>query len=89
MKNAKSPTGKLYTDRMNLNYFLARCACSLLSADFLLGLLFNPEDNESTSLQNSGELLPDYTVLHPRRQYSSIFYYLYRKTFKILFPTKE
>jgi hypothetical protein len=33
----------------------------------MLPLLFNPEDGGSTLLGNAAELLPDYTVSHPRR----------------------
>jgi hypothetical protein len=38
----------------------------LLSACF-----FAPEDEVSTFLQNVGELVPDYTTLHPKRRYAS------------------
>jgi hypothetical protein len=38
---------------------------------FLLGLLFDPEGGANTFLRNVGELLLDYTALHPTRQYSS------------------
>jgi hypothetical protein len=44
-------------------------ACSLLS------LLFDPEDEESTFLQNVSKLLLDHTASDPRRQHSSLFYY--------------
>jgi hypothetical protein len=37
--------------------------------DFLLGLLFNPEDGSSIVLQNIGGLLPDYLAVHSRGQY--------------------
>jgi hypothetical protein len=33
----------------------------------LLGFLFNPEDGVNMTLWNADELLPDYTVSHPRR----------------------
>jgi hypothetical protein len=35
-----------------------------------LALLFDPEDGGCTFLENTGGLLLDYTVLHPRRYYS-------------------
>jgi hypothetical protein len=45
----------------------------LLPTDYLLGLLFHPIDGVGMFLQNVSELLLDYTVSHPRREYSSIF----------------
>jgi hypothetical protein len=42
------------------------------SAGWLLAsLVFEHEDEGSTFLQNVGKLLPDYTVSHPGKQYSS------------------
>jgi hypothetical protein len=38
-------------------------------AGYLFGLLFDPEDGGSTFLQNTNELLPDFTVSYPRTQY--------------------
>jgi hypothetical protein len=43
----------------------------LQTAGFILGSLFDPEDGGSTSLRNVGELIPNYTALHPRWWYSS------------------
>jgi hypothetical protein len=40
-------------------------------AHLLLDLLFDLEDGGSAFLRNFGELLPDYPVSHPRRQYCS------------------
>jgi hypothetical protein len=40
--------------------------CQLL-AGFMLGLLFDPEDGDTTFHQSVGGLLLDYTALHPRR----------------------
>jgi hypothetical protein len=40
------------------------------AACFLLCLLSEPEDGGGTFVRNVSELLPDYTGLHPRRQYS-------------------
>jgi hypothetical protein len=37
----------------------------------LLGLLFHPEAGGSIFLRNLSEFLPDYTALHPEKQYSS------------------
>jgi hypothetical protein len=48
-------------------------ACQLLFACYLLGLLFDPEDGGSVFLQNVSELIPDYTVSHPRTQYSALY----------------
>jgi hypothetical protein len=42
-------------------------ACHLLLDGYLLVLLFHPEDRGGTFLQNISELLPEYTVSHPRR----------------------
>jgi hypothetical protein len=39
-----------------------------LHAGFLLGLLFNSEDEGNMFLQNGGWLSMDYTALQPRRQ---------------------
>jgi hypothetical protein len=44
-------------------------ACCQLLAGFLLDLLLEPEDGGNTFLWNIGALLPDYTVLRPRRWY--------------------
>jgi hypothetical protein len=38
---------------------------------FLHGLLLDPKDGNSAFVRNVSELLPDYTALHLRRQYSS------------------
>jgi hypothetical protein len=43
----------------------------LLLALGLLGLLFHPEVGGSIFLRNLTEFLPDYTALHPERQYTS------------------
>jgi hypothetical protein len=43
----------------------------LILAGYLLGLFLDPEDGGSTFLRNVSELLSNYTVLHPRREYSS------------------
>jgi hypothetical protein len=49
----------------------AKCSASCLHlAGCLCGLFFDPEDGISTFLRNIGELLPLYTVPHPRRQSS-------------------
>jgi hypothetical protein len=40
------------------------------SAGFLLGILFNPEDEDDVFLRNVG-LSPNYNILQLRRQYSS------------------
>jgi hypothetical protein len=47
-------------------------ACWLLHADFFLGLLFEPEDRGIMFLRNICILSPDYTMLYPRREYSSV-----------------
>jgi hypothetical protein len=45
--------------------------CRLLDANYLPGLLFNPQDGECMFIQNTGKILLDYTALHARRYYSS------------------
>jgi hypothetical protein len=40
-------------------------ACRLFLDDFLLGLLFAPEDGDNTFLRNLDGLLPEHTALHP------------------------
>jgi hypothetical protein len=45
----------------------------LLAACSFFGLFLNPEFGGSTLLRSMGELLPNYMVLHPRTQYSSLF----------------
>jgi hypothetical protein len=45
--------------------------CCLLCANFLLRLLFNPEDKGNMLLWNVGWLLLDYTILYAMRQNSS------------------
>jgi hypothetical protein len=50
----------------------AHSVCLLLA-----WLLFDPEVGGSMFLQNIGELLPDYTVSHPRRQYASFVMFLF------------
>jgi hypothetical protein len=52
--------------RNNQNY-----PCSQLCAGYLLDLIFVLEEEGSKIFQSIGELLPDYTLTHPRRQYSS------------------
>jgi hypothetical protein len=42
-----------------------------LIADFVLGIVFDPEDGGIMFHQNNGGLLPDYMALHSRR-YSKI-----------------
>jgi hypothetical protein len=49
----------------------AAYACSLNLLSFPLDLLLNPNDGSSAFLRNVGGILPDYTALYPRRQYSS------------------
>jgi hypothetical protein len=46
----------------------------MLLVGSFLDLFFNPEDRGSIFLQNIGELLPDYIVLHRRTWYSSMDY---------------
>jgi hypothetical protein len=43
----------------------------LLYVDFLLHLLFDPEEGSDTFFRNIHGLLPDYTASHSRKQYSS------------------
>jgi hypothetical protein len=51
---------------------MKRKTCLLfLPAGFLLALLFDPENGGDMILRNISCLLPDYMVLHPRRQKSS------------------
>jgi hypothetical protein len=45
-------------------------AVNLLLAGHLLGLHFDSDNGGSMFLSNTGKLLLDYIVLHPRRQYS-------------------
>jgi hypothetical protein len=45
---------------------------SLLLAGCILGLLCDPEEGSSMFLRSIGEIIPDYTTSHSRRQYSSI-----------------
>jgi Zn-finger protein len=45
----------------------AEGACRLLLAGFWLGVLFDSEDGNITSLRNVGGLLSNYTALHPGR----------------------
>jgi hypothetical protein len=45
--------------------------CFTLLAGYLLGLLVDPEDEDSTFLRKVGGILTHYMTLHPRRQYSS------------------
>jgi hypothetical protein len=51
-------------------------ASRLLLADFLLGLLFDPEHGDSIFFQTISVLMLDYTLLHPRRQQFSLNKYL-------------
>jgi hypothetical protein len=53
-----------------VNQHKARKSCLLLTG-LLLHLLFDPEDGGNMFLQNVGGLLPNNTVLQPRRQYCS------------------
>jgi hypothetical protein len=48
-------------------YFLGG---AVQASSCLLGLLFSPEDGNSTFIRNNGKLLPDYTVSHPKRESS-------------------
>jgi hypothetical protein len=48
--------------------------CCLLHADFLLGLLVNPEDRDSILLWNVGWLSAVYAVLYPRRYLIPMFF---------------
>jgi hypothetical protein len=41
--------------------------CCLLLAGYVLGLLFDPEDGDSTFPRNVNQLLPDYTKSIPRK----------------------
>jgi hypothetical protein len=50
------------------------------SLGFLLGLLFDIEDAGSIFPRNVDNLLPDYTVLHPRIFHSSDMKYFIRVT---------
>jgi hypothetical protein len=45
----------------------------MLFAGFLLGLHFDPEGGGRVILQKICELLPEYTVFHPRRMEGRIF----------------
>jgi hypothetical protein len=63
---------------VNSTIFWDKTPCSpvelyprLIYSSFLLGLSLNPEDGGSMSLRNVSELLPGYTLLHPRKQFSS------------------
>jgi hypothetical protein len=47
----------------------------LLLVGSLPGLIFDPEDSDSIFLQHVSDFLPCYTVLHPKRQYSSFFHF--------------
>jgi hypothetical protein len=42
-------------------------AYCLVHADFMHGLLFDPEDGDDIVLRSVGWLLLDYTALYPRR----------------------
>jgi hypothetical protein len=46
---------------------VAGSACYLFHSGFLLGLFFDPESLGDLILCEAGLLLPDYTVLRPRR----------------------
>jgi hypothetical protein len=46
-------------------------ACYLCQVGFLLGLLFDPDDDGEIFLRNVGRLTTDYMALYPRRQKSS------------------
>jgi hypothetical protein len=41
------------------------------SSWYSLGLPFDPEDGSNKFIRDTGNMLPDYTVSHPSRQYSS------------------
>jgi hypothetical protein len=59
----------------------------VILADYLLHSLFGPKDEGRLILRNVGELLPDYTALHPRRQYSlKVLYQFEYQTFHTVFP---
>jgi hypothetical protein len=59
--------------RLNSNQSKKPDACCLLYADFLLGLLFDPEDKGDMFFQNVGRLSPNYKALHPiRNKYSAL-----------------
>jgi hypothetical protein len=45
--------------------------CWLLHADFLLGLLFDPEDGDAIFLRNVGLVSLDYKAIYLRRENSS------------------
>jgi hypothetical protein len=45
--------------------------CRLYPLGFLHGLLVDPEGGGSMFLRNDVGLLPEYTKLHPRKQYPS------------------
>jgi hypothetical protein len=47
-------------------------ACCLLHSDFLIDLLFDPEDGGYMFLQDIGRFSPGYRMLYPKTQYSSI-----------------
>jgi hypothetical protein len=47
--------------------------CCLLHADFMIGVLFCPEDGGDMFLRNVRSLSPDYTSLYPTTIYRTLF----------------
>jgi hypothetical protein len=48
-----------------------RISTDLLTACFLVVMLFEPDDDSNTFLRNVGQLLPDHAALYPRSSHST------------------
>jgi hypothetical protein len=64
-----SPVKLNHVSEEHITSIFRAAACCLLHAGFLLGLLFNPEDEGDMFLRNVGSLSMDYRMLH---QFSSV-----------------
>jgi hypothetical protein len=62
------------TYRVNLQGSRIRQASCLFHIDFLLGLLFAPENGNDILSQNVAQLSADYKKLYPRRQNGRVKY---------------